>query len=161
MKQGTRLYLSGVRHPQTQGKVERFHGALEKARRLRGLPEPALRQQWLDDFRQEYNCVRPHEALGMKTPASRWRPSAQAYDPDPAQWQYPEGAQVERLEKDGQLKLQGRRWQIAGTLPNEQVRLVQVEKRVLVFYRNTLIRELDLVLQGSTSVEPCNTKNSL
>jgi transposase InsO family protein len=67
MKQGVRLYLSGVRHPQTQGKVERFHGALEKARRLRGLPEPALRQRWLDDFRQDYNHVRPHEALAMRT----------------------------------------------------------------------------------------------
>ena len=31
MKQGLRLHLSGIRHPQTQGKVERFHGALEKA----------------------------------------------------------------------------------------------------------------------------------
>jgi transposase InsO family protein len=57
MKQGLRLHLSGIRHPQTQGKVERFHGALEKARRLRGLPEPTLRQHWLDDFRQDYNLV--------------------------------------------------------------------------------------------------------
>lgn len=32
MRVGIRLYYSGVRHPQTQGKVERFHGALEKAR---------------------------------------------------------------------------------------------------------------------------------
>jgi transposase InsO family protein len=161
MKQGIRLYLSAVRHPQTQGKVERFHGSLEKARRLRGLPEAALRQVWLDDFRQEYNHVRPHEALGMKTPASRWRPSLQAYDPSPPPWQYPEGAQVERLEKNGQLKLQGRRWQVAGALANEPVRLIQVDQRVLVFYCNTLIRELDFVMQGSTAVEPCITKNSL
>jgi hypothetical protein len=71
MKQGIQLYFSGIRHPQTQGKVERFHGALELARRRRGLPEPALHQRWLDDFRQEYNHLRPHEALGMKTqPAS-------------------------------------------------------------------------------------------
>jgi hypothetical protein len=38
MKQSIRLYFSGVRHPQTQGKVERFHGTLEMARRRRGLP---------------------------------------------------------------------------------------------------------------------------
>jgi transposase InsO family protein len=161
MKQGVRLYLSGIRHPQTQGKVERFHGALEKARRLRGLPEPAERQRWLDDFREEYNNLRPHEALGMRTPASRWIASAQPYDPDPPPWQYPEGADVKRLEKTGQLSLGGRRWQVAGALANEPVRLIQVDQRVLVFYRNTLLRELDLVLQGSTSVEPCNTKNSL
>jgi len=31
MKQGIRLHWSGYRHPQTQGKVERFHGALQRA----------------------------------------------------------------------------------------------------------------------------------
>jgi transposase InsO family protein len=158
MKQGIRLYLSGIRHPQTQGKVERFHGSLEQARRLRGLPEPALRQRWLDDFRQDYNHVRPHEAIGMKTPASLWQPSPNRYHPDPPPWQYPEGAEVHRLEKTGELKLEGRRWRVAGALACEQIRLIRIEQRILVFYRNTLVRELDLVLQGSTSVEPCKTK---
>lgn len=154
MKQGVRLYFSGVRHPQTQGKVERFHGALEMARRRRGLPEPALRQRWLDDFRHEYNHLRPHEALAMRTPASLWQPSARRYDPNPPAWQYPEGAEVARLESTGQITLGGRRWQVAGPLANEQVQLVRLDHRVLVFYRNTLIRELDLCGQASTSVEP-------
>lgn len=158
MKQGIGLHLSGIRHPQTQGKVERFHGALEKARRLRGLPEPSLRQRWLDDFREDYNHVRPHEALGMRTPASLWRPSPQRYDPHPPSWQYPEGAEVQRLETTGQLTLHGRRWQVAGPLAGEQVRLVRVEQRILIFFRNTLIRELDLAEQASTMVEPCSTR---
>jgi transposase InsO family protein len=158
MKQGIGLHLSGIRHPQTQGKVERFHGALEKARRLRGLPEPSLRQHWLDDFREDYNHVRPHEALGMRTPASLWRPSPQRYDPHPPNWQYPEGAEVQRLETTGQLTLHGRRWQVAGPLAGEQVHLVRVEQRILIFFRNTLIRELDLVGQASTMVEPCSTR---
>jgi len=161
MKQGVRVHLSGVQHPQTQGKVERFHGSLEKARRLRGLPELALRQSWLDDFRQDYNHNRPHEALGMQTPASLWRPSPRLYDPDPPPWTYPEAAEIHRLEKTGQLKLQGRRWQVAGALAYEQVRLIRIEHRILIFYRNTLIRELDLALQASTMVEPCNAKPKL
>jgi len=66
IKQGIRLHFSGYRHPQTQGKVERFHGTLERAMRNRGLPPPAERQGWLDEFRQEYNYLRPHEALGMR-----------------------------------------------------------------------------------------------
>ena len=126
--------------------------------RLRGLPEPALRQRLLDDFRQDYNHVRPHEAVGMQTPASLWQPSTNRYDPDPPPWQYPEGAEVYRLATTGQLALNGRRWQVAGALASEQVRFVRIEQRILVFYRNTLVRELDLVLQGSTEVEPCKTK---
>lgn len=161
MKQGVQLYFSGVRHPQTQGKVERFHGALEMARRRRGLPELELRQRWLDDFRHEYNHLRPHEALAMRTPASVWQPSQRRYDRNPPPWQYPEGAEVQRLEQTGQLKLNGRRWQVAGPLAGERVQLVRLDHRVLVFYCDTLIRELDLVGQASTSVEPCPTSPTL
>jgi transposase InsO family protein len=154
MKQDIRLYFSGVRHPQTQGKVERFHGALEMARRRRGLPGPEEHQRWLDEFRQEYNHVRPHEALGMKTPASVWRPSPRAYQPNPPEFDYPEGAEVYRLESNGQLKLNGRRWQIGGPLAGERVQLVRIEQRALVLYRTTIVRELDFAVRGSTMVEP-------
>ncbi|MBB5065690.1 IS481 family transposase [Granulicella mallensis] len=154
MQLGIRLYFSGIRHPQTQGKVERFHGALEMARRRRGLPEPELRQAWLDAFRHEYNHLRPHEALGMKTPASRWHKSNKPYDPNPPAWQYPTDAVVQCLEPSGQLKLDGRRWQVCGPLAGQPVQLVRIEQRVLVFYRSTLLRELDLASQGSAMAEP-------
>jgi transposase InsO family protein len=61
-RQGLQLYFSGYRHPQTQGKVERFHGSLEAAMRRRGIPGSEERQNWLDAFREEYNQVRPHES---------------------------------------------------------------------------------------------------
>jgi transposase InsO family protein len=76
MKQGLQLHFSGYRHPQTQGKVERFHGSLQAATQRRGWPWGEDRQRWLDEFRYEYNHVRPHEALGMKTPATVWNKSA-------------------------------------------------------------------------------------
>jgi transposase InsO family protein len=72
MKQDIQLHFCAIRHPQTQGKVERFHGALESARRRRGLPEPEQHQNWLDSFRHEYNHVRPHEALAMQAPAGEF-----------------------------------------------------------------------------------------
>ena len=67
MRQGIRLCWSGVRHPQTQGKIERFHGSLQRALNRRGFPGQHL-QAWLDAYRREHNHVRPHEALNMKTP---------------------------------------------------------------------------------------------
>ena len=152
MRVGIRLYSSGVCHPQTQGKVERFHGALEKARRRRGHPEGDP-QPWLDRFRDEYNHLRPHEALQMQTPASRWHPSPRPYagprDPvDPA------GAETGVLNSLGALRLNRRNWQIAGALAHQPVHLQHIGDRVLIFYANTLLRELDLAGEGSTMVEP-------
>ena len=46
MKQGIVCRFGRYRPPQTQGKVERFHGALEMARRRRGLPPQPQRQPW-------------------------------------------------------------------------------------------------------------------
>jgi transposase InsO family protein len=153
MKQGIRCYFSGYRHPQTQGKVERFHGALEMARRRRGLPGSEQQQAWLDEFRQEYNHLRPHEALGGETPACRWRPSSRGYDPHPPEWDYGSQAEVQRLGAKGQLKLGGRWWQVSEALGHEQVRLVRVGERVLVYYCQSLVREINLADQRSTAVD--------
>ena len=90
MKQGIGLHWGRIRHPQTQGKVERFHGELQRAVDARRPAAPEL-QTWLDEFRWEHNHLRPHEALGMETPASHWRPSERRYDPNPPAWEYPAG----------------------------------------------------------------------
>ena len=152
MRLGIRLYYSGIRHPQTQGKVERFHGALEKARRRRGHPQGDP-QPWLDRFREEYNHIRPHETLHMKTPASLWRPSEQLFT-GPRDPVYPAQAEVRQLNVLGALPLNGRNWQVAGALANQLVHLKRINQRILVFYANTLIRELDLGGESSTMVEP-------
>jgi len=66
-------------HPQTCGKVERFHQTIKNwlatrppARNLRAL------QAQLDSFRRYYNLERPHRALGRRTPAEAYaaRPKA-------------------------------------------------------------------------------------
>jgi len=154
MKQDIQLHFCAIRHPQTQGKVERFHGALEVARRRRGPASPELHQGWLDCFRHEYNNLRPHEALAMKTPASVWKKSQRLYLPHPPPWVYPADAELHQLTSNSVLHLSGRRWPISRTLGGEQVQTIRIAQRIEVFYRHTLIREIDLAGQGSTAVEP-------
>lgn len=144
MQQGIRLRFSGIRHPQTQGKVERFHGSLAWSWKQCGYPQPGSWQSWLDEFRQEYNHERPHEALGMQTPASRWRPSEQRWDPTPRSWEYPPGAWVKRLGVEGGLWLGNHRWEVSRALADQRVQLVEVERRILVYYCRTVVREIDL-----------------
>ena len=152
MKQGIEMHWSGRRHPQTQGKVERFHGELERALQARVAPRQQP-QGWLDEFRWEHNHVRPHEALGMSTPAQRWRPSERRYDPNPPRWEYPAGARVRKVDCCGKLRVKGRSWNIGKALCGEWVQLESAGDRLLVYYCRTLIRELDFGSQRSTAVE--------
>ena len=152
MRQGIRLHWSGIRHPQTQGKVERFHGALQRAMERRGVP-CKNRQAWLDAYRWEHNHVRPHEALGMQTPATLWYPSPRRYDPHPPRWQYPAGAWVLKLDCHGQLDIQNRKWKVSKALAGERVQVMPIEGRILVFYCATLLRELDPGIQRSNIIE--------
>ena len=152
MRQGIRLCWSRVRHPQTQGKVERFHGSLQRALVRRGFPGKHP-QNWLDAYRWEHNHVRPHEALEMRTPATVWRPSPRRYQPELPRWEYPQGAWVLKVDCQGKLDIGGRRWKISKAFSGEWVHIVPVERRIMVFYCATLIRELDTDLQRSTIVE--------
>jgi transposase InsO family protein len=160
MKQGIHCYFSGVRHPQTQGKVERFHGSLERARSRAGA-EQWLTQNWLDNFRHEYNQVRPHEALGMRTPASLWRPSARAYDPNPQAWDYGAGAELRKVGQQGHIYIGDRRWRVSQALASHTVRLERIDQRVLVYFCHTLVQEIDLSGERSTAVERSPLNSSL
>jgi len=150
MDQDVSLRFSGYQHPQTQGKVERFHRSLTAALLRRGTPEDSERQNWLNDFRQEYNCVRPHEALEMKTPDQVWHKSSRAFRESQSSWQYPAGSELKEVDRNGQFRLHHQRHYITKALAGKQVGLLEVEHRILVFYRRTLICELD-------TMQPCST----
>lgn len=142
MQQGIRLHFSGIAHPQTQGKVERMHQSLERAVNRRGADGGD--QHWLDEFRHEYNHVRPHEALGMATPASRWQRSQRVFREAPPPWSYEAGLEVAQLSKQGQLSWHHRRWELSRALRHQSVGIQTVGDRAIVYFCNTPIRELDL-----------------
>ena len=108
IEQGIGLIYGRVHHPQTQGKVERFHRTLDEAMRYRGKPERL--REWeraLEEFRRVYNEERPHQALGMKRPAERYRPSARSYQAEPREWGLCGGKHGAAVERQG-ISLLGR-----------------------------------------------------
>jgi len=144
IEQGIGLYYGRVHHPQTQGKVERFHRTLEEAMRHRG--KPKWMTQWpaaLEEFQQVYNERRPHEALGMKRPVERYRASARAYQAQPPEWEYPDGSIVQRLNTQGFLCWQGEKWFVCEALAGRRVRVESVQELLLVSYRHMFVREID------------------
>jgi transposase InsO family protein len=153
INQGIDLIYSGVRHPQTQGKVERFHRTLATRLRQWGVPAvfaafPAL----LDRFRAEYNEVRPHEATDLWPPATRYTPSARAYRHDPPAWDYPLGLEVRRVDHAGCIADAGRRLFVCGALAGQWVGAQRFDDRLLVRYRHLYIREIDLATGASQPI---------
>jgi transposase InsO family protein len=70
---GLNVGHSAPYHPQTNGKLERFHRSL-KAEVLAGKTFDNLTkaQEALDRWRTVYNHQRPHEGIGMQTPSQRY-----------------------------------------------------------------------------------------
>jgi transposase InsO family protein len=96
-------------HPQTQGKDERFHRTLlaeaVRGHRLRDLPHC---QRHFDAWREIYNHERPHEALSLAVPASRYAPSGREYIGTLAPIEYGPGDTVRRVQQGGRVHFGGR-----------------------------------------------------
>ena len=146
MKQDIELIHSGLRHPQTQGKVESSHRALQRQLNVRGWPASVADwPEWLNRFSQEWNHVRPHEALGLKTPAQCWHPSPRQYQSSPPAFVYPDEFIVKRVREHGQINFERRSFTGPAALAGEEVGLQHLEgNRFVVRYRRTVIRELDV-----------------
>ena len=151
LQQGIDLLHGRVRHPQTQGKVERFHRTLGECLRRWGVPGQleGFRHAFAA-FRSEYNEFRPHEALGQTPPAQHFQPSRRAYQPQPPRWDYPEGAQVAVVDQRGMVTLHGHRWFVSAALRGERVRWVALGHTILIQYRHMWVRELDRTTAQST-----------
>ena len=109
-------------HPQTLGKDERFHGTLERDfGRQPPRPDLAAWQASFDAWRHEYNQVRPHEALALAVPASRYRVSPRPYPAELPPRPYGPDDQRRRVDDGGRVSFQGRRLRVPKGLRGELV----------------------------------------
>jgi transposase InsO family protein len=102
---GIRVSHSRPYHPQTQGKDERFHRTL-KLELLRDYSwrDVADCQPSFDRWRDVYNCERPHEALGMAVPASRYCVSGRPFPERLPELEYDAGDEVRKVNARGMVK---------------------------------------------------------
>lgn len=106
---GIRVSHSSPHHPQTQGKDERFHRTLKRELIERtGFNSLETCQAAFDRWRDQYNLVRPHQALGQKPPISRYAPSARHFPVQLPQIEYDDGDIVRKVKGCGQINFKGR-----------------------------------------------------
>ncbi|HVD03849.1 MAG TPA: IS481 family transposase, partial [Candidatus Dormibacteraeota bacterium] len=136
-------------HPQTCGKVERFHQTLKRFL-AKQTPPPTLAvlQLQLDTFRAYYNDHRPHRALGGQTPLTAFHARLKAR---------PEGLDAavhyrvrhDRVDQQGRVTLRYlsrlRHIGLGRAHAGVPVRLLVANKHVRVIREDgSLLRELDL-----------------
>ncbi|CAI1764700.1 IS481 family transposase [Serratia fonticola] len=147
MRQGIRVGHSRPYHPQTQGKLERFHRSL-KAELLQGrwFTHAAQLQEVFDAWREIYNLERPHEALSMAVPASRYQPSSRQYNGNPAAAEYDEGVLVRKVDVSGKLSLKGMGLKVGKAFIGEYVGLKESEREGYyeVWWYSTKVGTIDL-----------------
>jgi transposase InsO family protein len=147
LRVGVAVTHSRPHHPQTQGKDERFHRTLQ-AEVLRYQAGNTL-TQWqiiFDEWRVVYNTERPHEALSMAVPASRYQPGSRRYPEKLPPIEYDTTDLIRKVRGYGHIKYQGREYHIGGAFRGLYVALRPTTTDGLfdVFFCNHKIGKLDL-----------------
>jgi transposase InsO family protein len=121
---GIHLSHSRPHHPQTNGKDERFHRTLKAELLSRQLfADLGDAQRSFDRWRADYNCKRPHEALAMRTPIDRYRPSRRTFPLSFAPIEYAPNDVVRNVQACGIVKFKGRRLRTSYALHGQPVAL--------------------------------------
>jgi hypothetical protein len=125
---GIRVAHGRPYHPQTQGKDERFHRTL-KFEVLRHFNFTSLEhcQREFDSFRDRYNLVRPHDALGLATPVSRYRPSPIPFPESLPPVEYPDDLEVRKVQAEGWFSYRGKAFRVSKALRGFPIALRQSE----------------------------------
>jgi transposase InsO family protein len=109
--------------PQQNGAHERMHRTLKAEATRPASPTWRTQQARFDHFRHEYNAERPHEALGMRTPASCYTPSPRPYPKRLPPFEYPPHCDVREVYRNGCIKWRGIAISITTVLAGESVAL--------------------------------------
>jgi transposase InsO family protein len=89
-------------HPEQNGRHERMHRSLKLE--VRRAEDWRAQQRELDRFREEFNQVRPHEALDMQTPAAVYEPSPRPYPARIPEVEYPDSMLLRRVKSHGHFR---------------------------------------------------------
>jgi putative transposase len=131
--------------PDQNGRHERMHSTLKAEVCKPPSPSFAAQQRAFDRFREEYNQIRPHEALGQQTPASMYRPSLKPYPRRLPELEYPAHFHVERAYPNGVISFRTIQWYVSGCVDSELLGLEEVnDDRWKVYFGPVLLGMLDV-----------------
>lgn len=133
-------------HPQTQGKDERFHRSLTAEALTQPLRDLSHAQSVLSAWRQVYNHERPHEALQMAVPASRYVPSPRPFPETLPPLEYDATFTVRKVQQEGVIHWQGHEYTVGKAFVGQPVgvRPTDEDGCYAVYFADHYIAALDV-----------------
>jgi transposase InsO family protein len=147
LRLGVTVHHGRPRHPQTQGKDERFHRTLRlELLRDREFRDLADAQREFDDWRQVYNFVRPHQALALLPPAARYRPSPRAFPEQLPPLEYASDLPVRKVQADAEIYFQQRHFKVGKAFIGLPVALrpTLTDGLFQLLFAHSVVRTIDL-----------------
>jgi transposase InsO family protein len=105
--------------PDQNGRHERMHRTLKAETATPAESSFARQQRRFNEFRQQYNFERPHEALGQRTPSELYKRSSKEFPSRLPEPEYPGHFVVERAYSNGHVRLEGISWYVSTSLKEE------------------------------------------
>ncbi|MFZ5857275.1 MAG: IS481 family transposase [Chloroflexota bacterium] len=145
---GIQVVHGRIHHPQTQGKDERLHRTLKN--------ELLIRQTFYDlsdcqfkfnQWKDCYNYERPHQALGMHPPASRYQPSPRIFTGTFPPVEYEPGDILRKTDCLGKVQYEGRKFRIGKAFKQSLVALrpTEIDGVFNVFFFKQRIAQINLL----------------
>ena len=144
MKLGIVVERIEAGHPEQNGRHERMHRTLKQETAMPPAGSRREQQRAMDKFREEYNQVRPHEALGMETPASVYEASPRRYPTVLPEVEYPETMLVRSVNHKGEFSWKKQHVFVSEVLWGERIGFLPVDDhRYTVYFARFPIARFD------------------
>ena len=137
--------FSDPAHPEQNGRHERMHRDLKAACAKPSAYDLKAQQRRLNKFVKEYNHVRPHEALAMKTPAEIHDFSTRPYPEKISNFDYDPTHKILKVTQNGAIRWKSYYWvYLTAALKGKYVAIEDIGNGIWkVFYRNVLLGYFD------------------
>jgi putative transposase len=147
--------------PDQNGGHERMHRDLAREVESCAADDSTQQQAQLDVWRQTFNEQRPHEAIGMRTPAEVYQRSPRKFDSSRVELEYPSGYAVRKVQRQGTICIGSRHISISEALGGYQVGLEPAgASRWAVWFCRLRLGELDCTTEkfwpATTNASPAS-----
>lgn len=115
--------------PQQNGRLERMHRTLNLKAEACANPAADCRGQQpvFDTFIEQYNFIRPHEALGQTPPARSYVRSSREYPKRLPEIAYPSSYQLRRVRSSGEIKWKGQWFFLSESLVGQMIAFEDID----------------------------------